>query len=223
MRTVLGAAAARRGAAGWVAGAAAQDTIKIGLLATLEGPFTVARPGRHARRGAGAQGKERHGRRQEDRVHQGLVRRHAGQGRERHAQAGRAGQGADHDRAAVGRRGHRGQELLEDPAQHHFRQRLVGRARRPRLVDPSPNFFRFNDRRRAVAGGAGRACAWQKGYKKVVTHRRGLRLPLLPGAGLHDRATARGAATSWTSPGCRSGTKDYSSVIAKIPTDVDAV
>ena len=40
-RTVLAAALVGAVAAGWATGAAAQGTIKMGALATLEGPFTV--------------------------------------------------------------------------------------------------------------------------------------------------------------------------------------
>ena len=64
--------------------------------------------------------------------------------------------------------------------------------------------------------------ASDKGYKKVVTDRRGLRVPVLAGAGLHDRVLQGGR------PGTHKawvplGGKDYSSVIAKLPGDVDAL
>ena len=102
--------------------------VKIGLLATLEGPFAAGGAGRHARRRARRAAAQRHGGGQQDRDHQGLVRRQARRGGERDPQARRAGQGRHHGRPAVGRRGHRGQGLLEDPAQHHVHQRLLGRA-----------------------------------------------------------------------------------------------
>ncbi len=57
----------------------------------------TALPRRH-----GAEGKERHGRRQEDRVRQGLVRCHARHCRRHDEEGGRAGQGPDHDRPASG-------------------------------------------------------------------------------------------------------------------------
>ena len=55
--------------------ALADDSIKVGLLATLEGPFTVL--GQDSVRGAelALQRGQLHGRRQEDRRHQRLVRR----------------------------------------------------------------------------------------------------------------------------------------------------
>ena len=83
---------------------------------------------RHARRRAGGQAARRHGGRPQDRDHQGLVRRQARRRGQRDAQAGRAGQGRHHGRPAVGRRGHRGQGLLQDPAAGHLHQRRLGRA-----------------------------------------------------------------------------------------------
>ncbi len=67
--------------------ALAEDTIKIGLLATLEGAFTVL--GQDSMRGADLAFKEANymDRRQEDRSHQGLVRRLARQRRQGRAQA----------------------------------------------------------------------------------------------------------------------------------------
>ena len=54
------------------------------------------------------------------------------------------------------------------------------------LVNPSPNFFRFNTEGGAVDGGPGQGGAGQ-GLQEGDGHRRGLCLPLQPGAGLHGR------------------------------------
>ena len=111
-------------------------------------------PGRHARRRSGAEAAQRHGRRQEDRVRQGVVRRHARQGGELDAQGCRAGQGPDHDRPVVGRRGHRGQELREDAAERDLRQRLVGRTGRD-ARRPGGELLPLQHRGRAMDGGPG--------------------------------------------------------------------
>ena len=168
----------------------AQETLKIGLLANLEGPFAVPGQDGYPRRRHGAEGKERHGRRQEDRVRQGLVRRDARQGRRDDAQGGRAGQGPDHDRAALGRRGHRGQELRQDQARHHLHQRLVGRAGDD-AARPGAELLPLQHRRRAVDGRPRRARALQ-GLQEGLPRRRGLRLPVLAGPGLHGELLRQG-------------------------------
>ena len=106
------------------------------------------------------------------------------------AQGRRAGQGADHDRPAVGRRGHRGQELRQDPAQHHLHQRLLGRAGDD-AGRPGAELLPLQHRRRAVDGGPGRARALQ-GLQEDLPDRRGLRLPVLAGAGLHGQLLRQG-------------------------------
>ena len=165
---------------------------------------------------------QRHGRRQEDRVHQGLVRRQARRGRERHAQAGRAGQGRHHGRPAVRRRGHRGQGLRQDPAATSPSSTARRARRRPR----------WSTRRRTSSASTPKArsgwSAWarhalDKGYKKRDGDRRGLRA-----------SRTRRCRASWPSTAAKGGkvpdkawvplgSKDYSSVIAKIPKDVDAL
>ena len=73
------------------AAAHAEDTIKVGVLATLEGAFTVL--GEDSVRGAELAFQEHNidGGRQEARDRQGLIRRLAGQRGGRGAQARRAG------------------------------------------------------------------------------------------------------------------------------------
>ena len=164
------------------------------------------RPGRHARRRAGREAAQRHGRGQEDRDHQGLVGRQARRGRQRDPQARGAGQGRHHGRPALRLRGHRGEELLEDPAQHDLHQRLVGRAghhARGSLAQLLP----LQHRGRAVDGGPGRVRLQGQGLQEDGPHRRGLRLPVLPGAGLHDRVLQGWAARSPTRPGYRSAAR----------------
>ena len=75
------------------------------------------------------------------------------------------------------------------------------------LVNPSPNFFRFNTDGAQWMVGLGDYAFNDKKLQEDGADRRGLLLPVLAGAGLHGRATARRAARSRTSPGCRSATR----------------
>ena len=168
----------------------AQETMKIGLLATLEGPF--AAPGQDSMRGADLALKHHNGMAGGKKIEFVKVSSDATPDKavERDAQGGRAGQGADHDRAAVGRRGHRGQELREDPARHHLHQRLLGRAGDD-AGRPGAELLPLQHRRRAVDGGPRRARAGQ-GLQEGLPDRRGLRLPVLAGAGLHGELLRQG-------------------------------
>ena len=147
---------------------------------------------RHARRRAGGEAAQRHGRRPQDRDHQGVVRRQARRRGQRDAQAGRAGQGRHHGRPAVGRRRHRGQGLREDAAEHHLHQRRLGRAGDD-AGQPGAELLPLQHRRRAVDGGPGQGRARQ-GLQADDGDRRGLRVPVLAGAGLHVRVLPRSAA-----------------------------
>ncbi len=149
------------------------------------GPVRRRRCGRHARRRDGGAGAQRRGGREKDRGHQGVVGREARRGGERDAQARRAGQGRHHGRPAVRLGRHRGQGLLQDPAEHHLHQRLLGRAG-DHARQPVDELLPLQHRGRAVDGGPRQGRARQ-GLQAGDGDRRGLRLPLLAGAGLHDR------------------------------------
>jgi len=77
------------------------------------------------------------------------------------------------------------------------------------LVNPSPNFFRFNTDGAQWMVGLGDA-ALKKGYKRVMVI-------------AEDYAFPYSQVQGFMSEYCRLGGKDYSSVIAKIPKDVDAL
>ena len=133
------------------AAAQAQETVKIGLLATLEGPFAAG--GQDGMRGAELAVKQRNGMaRQEDRDHQGLVdakpdvavnatRKLVEQDKVQSWSARCRARKASPSRTT------------QVPARHHLHQRLVGRAGHD-LVNPSPNFFRFKPKARSGWSGS---------------------------------------------------------------------
>ena len=148
-------------------------------------PVRRGRAGRHARRRARDPRARRRGRRPQDRADQGVLRRQARRRGQRRAQAGRAGQGRPHGRPPLGRRGHRGEELLQDPAQCDLHQRRLGRAGH-HAAGPVAQLLPLEHRRRAVDVRPGQGGARQ-GLQARDGDRRGLRLPVLAGAGLHGR------------------------------------
>jgi branched-chain amino acid transport system substrate-binding protein len=90
------------------------------------------------------------------------------------------------------------------------------------LFSPAPNFFTFMGSGAQVIAGLGRYCYEVKGYRRVVTIGEGYSYPYTQvGAfGLEfSRAGGEIVDTLW----CGIGTQDYSSYIAQIPADVDAV
>ena len=133
----------------------AQDKIKVGVTATLEGTYTVLGVdgigGFNAavkHYGPKAGGKE---------LEFVIASTDATPelGRARGSQAHRAGQGSDPDLAAVRRRRHRGQEFLQDPSGADIRQRRVRRAGND-VPRPVAELLPLEHGRRAVAGGPGR-------------------------------------------------------------------
>ena len=128
-RTVLAASLAGAVAAGWTAGAAAQGTIKMGALATLEGPFTVL--GQDSMRGVELALKEYNYTAGGKKIE--LIKGSSNASPDSAVNAARKLVEQDKvqilDRAAVGRRGHRREELRQEPARRHLPQRLVRRAR----------------------------------------------------------------------------------------------
>jgi branched-chain amino acid transport system substrate-binding protein len=77
------------------------------------------------------------------------------------------------------------------------------------LVNPAPNFFRFNTEGAQWMVGLGKA-ALDKGFKRVMVIAEDYAFPY---------SQVQGFMTGY----CKAGGKDYSSVIAKIPKNVDAL
>jgi branched-chain amino acid transport system substrate-binding protein len=89
------------------------------------------------------------------------------------------------------------------------------------LVDPSPNFFRFNTEGAQWMVGLGKA-ALDKGYKRVMVIAEDYAFPYSQVQGFmseYCRLGGKVPVKAWVPL----GGKDYSSVIARIPKDVDAL
>ena len=89
------------------------------------------------------------------------------------------------------------------------------------LVNPSPNFFRFNTEGAQWMVGLGKA-AMDKGYKRTMIIAEDYAFPYSQVQGFmaeYCRLGGKVPAKAWVPL----GGKDYSSVIAKIPNDVDAL
>jgi branched-chain amino acid transport system substrate-binding protein len=89
------------------------------------------------------------------------------------------------------------------------------------LVNPSPNFFRFNTEGAQWMVGLGRA-ALDKGYKRVMVIAEDYAFPYSQVQGFmteYCRLGGRVPVKAWVPL----GGKDYASVIARIPKDVDAL
>ena len=106
----------------------------------------------HARRPHGRRRFRRQGRRQEDRDHQRLVRRFAGQRGSRDPQVGRAGWREGPGRSVVGRRRPGDEGLRQDQAGRDLRQRHVGRAGYD-VARSGAELLPLLHRRRAMDGG----------------------------------------------------------------------
>jgi branched-chain amino acid transport system substrate-binding protein len=206
-------------AAGTAAGAFAQD-IKIGLLATLEGPFAAG--GQDGMRGAELAVK----------AHNGMV---AG----KKIVIIKASSDAKPDVAVAATR-----KLVEQDKVDIMVGPLSGSegiavknysksqpnitfingssgAQQTTLQDPSPNFFRFNTDGAQWMVGLGEY-ALKKGYKKVALIAEDYSFPYSQVHGFmvgYCKAGGRVTHKAWVPLGA----KDYASVIAALPKDVDAL
>ncbi len=216
LRTLVGAAVL----AAFTATAAAQDTIKIGLLATLEGPFAAG--GQDGMRGAMLAVKERN-----------------------HTVAGKIIEvitGSSNAQPEVAVNTTRrlveqdGVDIMVGPLSggegiavkdYSFTQPGVtfingaSGAQATTLVNPSPNFFRFNTEGAQWMVGLGRE-ALDRGYERVMIIAEDYAFPYSQVQGFMAEYCALGGRVpvkSWVPLGGR----DYSSVIARIPPDIDAL
>lgn len=217
MRSLLGAAAALA-----VSGAAfAQGTpIKIGLLATLEGPFAAG--GADGMRGAEL----------------ALLQR-GGMAGGRKVEIIKASSNANPDVAVNATRKLVEQDKVdimvgplsggEGIAVKDYSKTQPGvtflnggsGAQATTLVNPSPNFFRFNTEGAQWMVGLGKA-ALDKGYKRVMVIAEDYAFPYSQVQGFmaeYCRLGGKVPVKAWVPL----GGKDYASTIARIPKDVDAL
>ncbi|MCW5632972.1 MAG: ABC transporter substrate-binding protein [Rubrivivax sp.] len=217
MRTLVGAAAAML-----VSGAALAQggPVKIGLLATLEGPFAAG--GADGMRGAEL----------------ALIQR-GGMAGGRKVEIIKASSNANPDVAVNATRKLVEQDKVdimvgplsgsEGIAVKNYSKTQPGvtfinggsGAQATTLVDPSPNFFRFNTEGGQWMVGLGKA-AIDKGYKKVMVIAEDYAFPYSQVQGFmaeYCRLGGKVPVKAWVPL----GGKDYASTIARIPKDVDAL
>jgi len=218
IRSALGAAAvmALSGAA-W---AQQGQPVKIGLLATLEGPFAAG--GADGMRGAELAVKQRNG------VVAGrpiqIIKASSDAKPDVAVNATR--KLVEQDRVDImvgplsGGEGIAVKDYSKTQPQVTFINGGSG-AQATTLVNPSPNFFRFNTEGGQWMMGLGKA-ALAKGYKKVMVIAEDYAFPYSQVQGFmaeYCRLGGKVPEKAWVPL----GGKDYSSVIAKIPKDVDAL
>jgi branched-chain amino acid transport system substrate-binding protein len=203
-----------------IASAQAQETIKIGVLATLEGPFAAG--GQDSMRGADL-----------------ALKLHNGMAGGKKIEFLKGSSDASPDKAVNATR-----KLVEQDKVEIMIGPLSGDegiavknysktqpnitfingssgAQATTLVDPSPNFYRFHTEGAQWMVGLGEH-ALGKGYKKVFLVAEDYGFPYSQVQGFMASYCAKGGHVvkkAWVPL----GTKDYSSVISTIPGDVDAL
>ena len=218
IRTALGAAAA----AALTGGAWAQQgqPVKIGLLATLEGPFAAG--GADGMRGAELAVIQRGGSVAGRKIE--IIKASSDAKPDVAVNATR--KLVEQDKVDImvgplsGGEGIAVKDYSKTQPQVTFINGGSG-AQATTLVNPSPNFFRFNTEGGQWMVGLGKA-AMDKGYKKVMVIAEDYAFPYSQVQGFmaeYCRLGGKVPEKAWVPL----GGKDYSSVIAKIPKDVDAL
>ena len=215
-RSMVGAAAALLLAGG----AWSQEVLKIGLLATLEGPF--AAPGQDSMRGADL-----------------ALKHHNGMAGGKKIEFVKVSSDATPDKAVAATRKAVEQDKVqimigplsgdEGIAVKNYAKTQPGitfvngssGAQATTLSDPAPNFFRFNTEGAQWMVGLGEH-ALAKGYKRTFLIAEDYGFPYSQVQGFMASYCAKGGKVidkAWVPL----GTKDYGAVIAKIPKDIDAL
>lgn len=217
VRSMLGAAAlsAVMGTA-WAQG----QPVKIGLLATLEGPFAAG--GADGMRGAELAVKQRNGVVAGRKIE--IIKASSNANPDVAVNAVR--KLVEQDKVDIvvgplsGSEGIAVKDYSKTQPQVTFINGASG-AQATTLVNPSPNFFRFNTEGAQWMVGLGKA-AIDKGYKRVMVIAEDYAFPYSQVQGFMAEFCRLGGKVpvkAWVPL----GGKDYSSVIARIPKDVDAL
>jgi len=203
------------------AGAAvAQQTVKIGLLATLEGPFAAG--GADGMRGAELAIKQKNGMAGGRKIE--LIKASSDAKPDVAVNATR--KLVEQDKVDImvgplsGGEGIAVKEYSKTQPNITFINGSSG-AQATTLVNPSSNFFRFNTEGAQWMVGLGKA-ALDKGYKRVMVIAEDYAFPYSQVQGFmseYCRLGGKVPVKAWVPL----GGKDYSSVIARIPKDVDAL
>lgn len=217
VRSALGAAAALAVAgAAWAQG----QPVKIGLLATLEGPFAAG--GADGMRGAELAVKQRGGVVAGRKVE--IIKASSNANPDVAVNAVR--KLVEQDKVDIvvgplsGGEGIAVKDYSKTQPQTTFINGGSG-AQATTLVNPSPNFFRFNTEGAQWMVGLGKA-AMDKGYKRVMVIAEDYAFPYSQVQGFmaeYCRLGGKVPVKAWVPL----GGKDYSSTIARIPKDVDAL
>ena len=216
VRTLVGAAVL----AAFSGAVYSQQTVKIGLLATLEGPFAAG--GQDGMRGAELAIKQKNGMAGGRRIE--LIKASSDAKPDVAVNATR--KLVEQDKVDImvgplsGGEGIAVKEYSKTQPNITFINGSSG-AQATTLVNPSPNFFRFNTEGAQWMVGLGKA-ALDKGYKRVMVIAEDYAFPYSQVQGFmseYCRLGGKVPVKAWVPL----GGKDYSSVIARIPKDVDAL
>lgn len=200
--------------------AMAQETVKMGALATLEGAFTVL--GQDGIRGVELALKERNYMAGGKKIE--LVKGSSNGSPDSAVSATR--KLVEQDKVQIligplsGSEGIAVKDYAKTQLQTTFLNGTSG-AQETTLSNPAPNFFRFSTDGAQWSAGLG-SHSFAKGYKKVVVVAEDYAFPYSQVAGFMMEFCKAGGKVldkHWVPI----GTKDYSSVIAKLPADIDAV
>jgi len=217
VRSLIGAAIAGAFAGGaW----AQQGPVKIGLLATLEGPFAAG--GADGMRGAELALKQRGGSAGGRKVE--IVKASSDAKPDVAVNATRKLVEQDKVDIMVGPLSGSEGIAVKDYAKTQPNTTFINGssgAQATTLVDPAPNFYRFNTEGAQWMMGLGKA-AMDKGYKRVMVIAEDYSFPYSQVQGFMTEFCRLGGKVP-TKAWVPLGGKDYSSVIAKIPKDVDAL
>jgi len=198
----------------------AQETLKIGVLATLEGPFAV--PGQDSMRGADLALKEKNGMAGGKKIE--FIKVSSDATPDKAVAATR--KAVEQDKVQVmigplsGDEGIAVKNYAKTQPNITFVNGSSG-AQATTLSDPASNFFRFNTEGAQWMVGLGEH-ALGKGYKKMFLVAEDYGFPYSQVQGFMASYCAKGGKVvdkAWVPL----GTKDYSSVIARMPKDIDAV
>ncbi len=200
--------------------AAAQQVVKIGLLATLEGPFAAG--GQDGMRGAELAVKQRGGMVAGKKIQ--IIKGSSDAKPDVAVNATRKLVEQDKVDIMVGPLSGSEGIAVKDYAKTQPNITFINGssgAQATTLVNPAPNFFRFNTEGAQWMVGLGKA-ALDKGYKRVMVIAEDYAFPYSQVQGFmteYCRLGGKVPVKAWVPL----GGKDYSSVIARIPKDVDAL
>jgi branched-chain amino acid transport system substrate-binding protein len=220
-RSLVSAALAAASILALSAGAQAQEPIKIGVLATLEGPFAAG--GQDGMRGAELAVKERNGMVAGRKIE--LLKASSDAKPDVAVNATRKLVEQDKVQIMVGPLSGSEGIAVKDYSKTQPGVTFINGAsgaQATTLVNPSPNFFRFNTEGAQWMVGLGTYAFNDKKFKKMAVIAEDYSFPYSQVQGfMAEYCKAGGKVThkAWVPLGA----KDYSSVIAKLPDDVDAL